>query len=103
MDASLHRMLMQNYRIAQYERQKKKWGLLKNNTQEEWEYMIKTVHKRKLDNKDSEIVAHNTTVTSKQLKRAKKWVCKPTFACTQPEGKHCRLHLAYTSVNSSPP
>ncbi|KAJ2983025.1 hypothetical protein NQ176_g983 [Zarea fungicola] len=57
----------------QYEYQKKKWGLMKNKTQEEWKYIDRSVRIRQLNSKDSKIVAHNSVVTLKQLRRARKW------------------------------
>lgn len=66
---------------------KKKWGLLKTVKREEWAYIQKMERKRKHDNKETEIVAHNKVIRLKQLRRAAKWVRAKSSTFTQPQGK----------------
>lgn len=92
-------MLTFKLRPNQYEYQKKKWGLMKNKTQEEWKYIDRSVRIRQLDSKDSRIVAHNSVVTSKQLRRARKWVRRSNSVSRPSQGKINSLPNFFLFVN----
>ena len=54
---------------AQYETQLKKWNIRKNLTNEEWNYTLLQVRKRKFDGKESDVYLNGRVVPEKRIKK----------------------------------
>ncbi|KAJ3498906.1 hypothetical protein NLG97_g767 [Lecanicillium saksenae] len=81
----------------QYERQKKKWDMMKNITTEDWEYIRKAVEKRKRLKKKSQVIAHGRVIKHEQLRRGiKRIYANPG---TAPEGIVVSTPLPETSAS----
>ena len=57
------------YSKAQYIRQFKKWGFVKNSTGEQWKIIAREVHKRKARGKATEVVINNTAISDQKLRK----------------------------------
>ena len=54
---------------AQYETQLRKWNIRKNLTNEEWNYTLLQVRKRKFDGKESDVYLNGRMVAEKRVKK----------------------------------
>lgn len=63
-------MLIQILSAGQFERQIQRWCFRKNLTQEEWQFAVRRIKKRKREGKDTEVAIDGIPVTSKKLKKA---------------------------------